>query len=379
MSDTTTGKRHKRIVARERRPNGRLETDDQLRRRAEGTLDALRALIARPATEREGWTVRDYAIEQYLPAVRQAGRKRTTLDNYAVVLDRYVFPTLGSIELAKLTADHVNAMDATLLGYAVSTRRAARAALNRVLRHAVKAERLARNVIERAGDLPDDPDEPREVLEGFELRALLDAARGTEWEAMVAVLVFCGLRRGEVLGLSWDALDLDRATLTVAHNLVPTSAGLQLGPPKTKRSRRTLTDLDPALISVLRSARARQAEARLRAELWSEHEIDHRGRPVSLVFTDEVGRPIGPHRLTSAVKRLAREAGIERASERMTGPHCLRHAYASHRIAAGDPIPAVSADLGHSSPQITMTVYSHVITANRPAATSAVAAAIGAW
>jgi integrase len=290
---------------------------------------------------------------------------------------------VGPIELSKLSPDDVDAMDARLYadGRALSTRRSARAVPARVLRHAIRKGRLVRNVIERAETLPTAERDEREVLEPHELRALLIAARGTEWEAPVAALVFCGLRRGEVLGLTWPALDMEAGALRVARNLVPLSTGgIALGPPKTRRSRRTLTELDPSLVAVLASRRTRWAEAKLAAgELWVEHTRDHEGRGQHLVFTDELGRPIGPDRLTYAVKRLAQRAGIERAAERVTGPHSLRHAWVSHRLAAGDPVPAVSADAGHSSPQITMSRYAHVIAPGRPAATRVIAEAVGAW
>ena len=79
---------------------------------------------------------------------------------------------------------------------------------------------------------------------------------------LIFLALATGMRRGEILGLRWSDVDLDRRTLTVAQSLEQTKAGLRFKTPKTKRSRRTIA-LSPSLVEELQAHRARQAAERL--------------------------------------------------------------------------------------------------------------------
>jgi integrase len=159
-------------------------------------------------------------------------------------------------------------------------------------------------------------------LEPEQVAALLTAAKGTQWPAPFALL---GLRRGEVLGLAWEPIDLDAAKLTVERNMVTLSRGdMTWGTPKTRAGRRT-RDLDTRLVAVLRAHRKRQAEAALAAGPdWAGTFTDDQRNVVTLIFTDEAGRPWPGHRLNAGLKRLAAEAGLGHVH-----PHLLRHFAAS--------------------------------------------------
>jgi integrase len=376
--DPITGKRVKRIVRRIVRDDGRPETPAQLRKRAEAVLAKLRADLARPASLRERLTVEHYAVERYLPSLIETTRPYTR-SSYRKELDLYVFPYVGRIELAKLTADDVDNLDRTLAakGYSLTVRRKARGVLGRVVRHAVRKRRLTYDVTRNADPLArDDRDRTKGTLQPEQIRALLTAARGTEWEAAVVLLGLLGLRRGEVLGLSWEAVDLADSTLTVARSLVTLGEGVpSLGMPKTHGSRRNL-NLSPATVGVLRAHRARQNEYAVAAGPdWSGTFTDEAGQPVALVFTDEAGRPLPGHRLKDAVSRLARAAMIE---TRVT-PHVLRHSAASLMIAEGMDVAAVAAVLGHASPAVTTSIYAHALRRTKARATAVIADAVGQW
>ena len=101
-----------------------------------------------------------------------------------------------------------------------------------------------------------------EVLEPSEAAALMAAARTTRLFPIVLLALGTGLRRGEILGLRWTDIDLDRRALSVAQSLEQTKAGLRFKTPKTKRSRRTIA-LSPSLAEELQSHRAKQAADRL--------------------------------------------------------------------------------------------------------------------
>lgn len=171
------------------------------------------------------------------------------------------------------------------------------------------------------------------------------------------MLLARGLRRGEVLGLSWEAVDLDAATLTVARSMVTLPGGvLELGTPKTAGSRRTVR-LSPRLVAVLRAHRATQAADRLAAgPLWDGMFTDDAGDVVSLVFTDEAGRPMPGHRVNSALNRIA-----ETAIGRKVNPHLLRHSAASYLYSTGMDEATIAGVLGHASPAVTRAVYAHAL------------------
>lgn len=375
--DPATGQRIKRNVARGVRGDGRVETPAQYRKRAEQALAELRRQLAQPSSLRERWTLTRYFQERYLPAVEPRLKPRT-FESYGIEWRLYVAPYLGGVELSAVDVDAVDRLDRQLAGRGMSlaTRRKARGHLSRTLRHAVAKGRLTYNPCVSADRLAsDDRDRTTGTLQPEEVRALLAAARGTECEAAIALLGLLGLRRGEVLGLVWEAVDLDAGLLRIERSMATLAAGrLVLGTPKTAGSRRTLS-LSPACVAALRSHRARQAGWRLSAgEHWTDTFVDDCGEQVHLVFTDEAGRPLPSHRLNDALDRIAVTAGVGHVH-----PHRLRHSAASLMIANGADVATVSGVLGHASPAVTLSVYSHALGRSVTRATEAIADAVGTW
>lgn len=155
-----------------------------------------------------------------------------------------------------------------------------------------------------------------------------------------------GLRRGEALALRWPDVDLDAATVRVHATLSRTSRGLEVGPPKTDRSTRTVP-LPRTTVESLRTHRTRQAEERLAAgPAWTD---------AGFVFASEVGTPLEPRNVLRAFQVIARRVGLDGVSL-----HTLRHSNASLLLAAGTHTKVVSEHLGHSSYAITADIYSHV-------------------
>lgn len=103
-------------------------------------------------------------------------------------------------------------------------------------------------------------------LSAPEARRLLETAQGDRLEALYVLAVHTGMRRGELLGLKWEDVDLDGLVIRVRRTLTHTENGrkLALGEPKTKKSRRTVR-LTPRAVEALQRHRARQAEERLKA------------------------------------------------------------------------------------------------------------------
>ncbi len=166
--------------------------------------------------------------------------KPATLANYRITVSRHVKPYLGAVRLAQLSPAHVRTMLTGLesAGYSANTRRLARSVLRRALGLAERDGLVARNVAaftdgpSVAGTRLDD------ALDAAQAARVLEVASGDRLEALAALVLTLGLRRGEALGLRWTDVDLDAKTLTVGRTLarVP-GQGLVTTRPRTTSGR----------------------------------------------------------------------------------------------------------------------------------------------
>lgn len=191
-----------------------------------------------------------------------------------------------------------------------------------------------------------------QTLDPQQTRMLLGAARGNNWEALYILAISTGMRQGELLGLHWADVDLERGFLQVRYTLSSArGGGFRLGQPKTKRSRRRI-DLSPHVIAALREHKVRQAEQRLKmGALWDSDSFP------DLVFPNEIGRPMsGGNLLRRSFWALLEKAHLPRIRF-----HDLRHTAATLMIMEGYSAKTVSERLGHASVNITLDRYSHVL------------------
>lgn len=276
--------------------------------------------------------------------------KPSTVANYRDVLKHYVIPHVGRVPLAKLGPEDVQAMLRTLdeQGLSVRTQRLARAVLRRALGQAERWGKVTRN----AAGLVDCPrgvgTGTDDALDAAGARAVLAAAKGERLEALAVIALELGLRRGEMLGLRWEDVDLTgQGELRVSHTLsYRAGAGLILDEPKTEAGRRTVP-LVGGTLAALRDHRRRQIKERLAAGpdwLDSGH-----------VFANELGGPMDPRNALRWWYKITKRAGV--------GPlrlHAARHTAATLLLEQGVPLEVVSAVLGHASLAITADVYARV-------------------
>ena len=157
-----------------------------------------------------------------------------------------------------------------------------------------------------------------------------------------------GLRQGEVLGLSWKDLDLDKNTIKVSKSLQRVDRVLTLVEPKTEKSRRTLAIPD-TLAKMLKRRRSTQFEDRLAAGAeWYDS---------GLVFTTQQGKPLDGLNVTRNFKRVLKKADVPQRRF-----HDLRHTAASVLVSRKVHPRAVMEMLGHAEIRTTMDIYSHIST-----------------
>jgi integrase len=187
-------------------------------------------------------------------------------------------------------------------------------------------------------------------LSAEEARRLLDVARGHRFETLYVLAIHTGMRRGELLGLKWDDVDLENATVRVRRTLTRIDNGrrLALGPPKNKQSRRTVR-LTERAVEALRSHLERQlGEIEALGDLYKDQ---------GLVFTTEAGTLINPSNLRQrSLAPLLKRAGLPQITF-----HDLRHTCASLLFQRNVHPKFVQELLGHASVAITLDTYSHML------------------
>ena len=328
------------------------------KREAQAALnEAMAALRAGTFVESSRLTLGAFLTEQWLPTVRAAVRP-TTWTTYRIYAEAQVLPTLGNVPLQALTAAHLNRLYADLAehgrrdgrgGLKPKSVRHVHVLLHKALSDAVRWGLLARNVAD-AADPPRVPRRERAVWSAEELRAFLEATSGDRLAAMWLLFATTGMRRSELLGLPWRAVDLEATPGRLAVVQVVVVIDRQpvvVAEAKTATSRRQLA-LDPFTAVALKAHRVRQLEERL---AWGPAWTD-----TGLVFTREDGQVLHPEHVTKRFARLVRDASLPPITL-----HGVRHSYATAALAAGEPLKVVSERLGHASTSITANLYQHVL------------------
>ena len=237
-----------------------------------------------------------------------------------------------------------------------------RGVLRTALNDGVRLGVVARNVA-LLTDPPRQRTAEREPFTEAEARALLAAAEGDRLAALYRLALTLGLRRGELLGLRWQDVDLDGGRLRVARSLQRVNGAIVVKEPKTERSRRTLS-LGPAAVAALRAHHDRQT--------WERKAAGLRWRESGAVFTTSIGTTIDPDRLNKHYKALLGRAGLR--DQRF---HDLRHTAATLMLRDGLPVHEVSAVLGHAQTSTTLNVYSHVLPGGNDRAAAAMERLLG--
>jgi integrase len=154
-----------------------------------------------------------------------------------------------------------------------------------------------------------------------------------------------GARRGEVMALRWNDIVDGRAYVT--RSLTQTKAVLTFKAPKNNKPR--IVTLPTSALETLQAHR--KAQAKFREQYGPTYQDQ------DLIVANPDGTPLRPDSISATVSNLFRRLKLPKGASL----HSLRHTHGSHLLAAGMELTAVSARLGHSSPYVTATVYSHVI------------------
>jgi integrase len=234
------------------------------------------------------------------------------------------------------------------------------AILQKAFRDAVVVDQvLASNPAERAKRPRGARRELGEVWTPRQLQIFLQTAGAHRLFAFYHLAAYTGARRGELLNLRWEHVDLTRAEVLIAGSAAVISGQRIEGTPKGGRSR--TVSIDPGTVQVLRDHRKRQVTERLTVgPQW-------RGESDDYVFPSAWGKPVHPDTVSSLMPVLISRHNEQQAASNPGKPlpaarlHDLRHIHATTLLRAGVPVHVVAARLGHADPSITLRVYAHVI------------------
>jgi integrase len=292
----------------------------------------------------------DYLDRWLVDSVRDAVRQRT-YERYESIVRVHIKPSIGWVKLKALTPAHARALYRQKLDAGLSPRTVnyIHVTLHKALSQATGDGLVPRNAAQVKAPRPAKPE--IKPLSPDQARKLIEAAyeTGDRYAALYVLALHTGLRKGEMLGLRWDDLDLDATTpsLRVRRTLSETRTGHKFELPKSGKGRSI--KLFRKALEALKSHRARQAQEKLRlGSLW---------RDGGLVFPTMTGTPTsGTNLLGRYFKPLLKCAGLP--AIRL---HDLRHTCATVLLMAGKHPAYVQELLGHASISITLDTYSHVI------------------
>ena len=224
--------------------------------------------------------------------------------------------------------------------------------IHKALKYAVKNDMIPSNPADKV-ERPKQDKFYGNFYDRDELNKLFEAVTGTKLELPVLLGAFYGLRRSEIVGLKWSAIDFEQNTITISHTV--TSCNLDgkcvivaKDTTKTKSSRRTLP-LVPYFHEKLLAVKAQQGRnQKLCGRSYNREFLEY-------ICVDDIGDRFKPNYITSQFPRL-----LERNGFRKIRFHDLRHSCASLLLASGVPMKHIQEWLGHSDFSTTANIYAHL-------------------
>lgn len=221
--------------------------------------------------------------------------------------------------------------------------------ISKILSTAVKWQLIEKNVATMA-DPPKVPHKEISFLNEYEIRTLLERLNEApvQYRAMVALLIFTGIRRGELCGLEWKDIDFENRSMRIVRSSQYIGNGQVISKePKTRSGIRQFV-LSDTICKLLKEYRRWQLEMIMRlGDQW--HDTDR-------LFTAWNGKPIYPDTITSWFAGFLKKNNMRKVTL-----HSLRHTNATLMIAEGVDVCTVSKRLGHANTSTTLNIYAHAL------------------
>ena len=284
-------------------------------------------------------------------------KKYLTVKHYKAQCKTHIVPSLGAVKLSELTPPQVQTFYNGLRrdGLAAKSVRNIHGILTKCLSTAVQVGYLRSNPASMV-TLPKVEKKEIHPLTDEQVKDFLRVSVGDEYEILLKVILFTGLRESEAIGLTWDCIDFKAGTVKVCKQLQKrplSDGGFTFAPLKNDKSR----TLRPAhfVLELLERRKREQAAQRLKVgELWEGwHTAEEQKN--ALVFTTAIGGNLSPQTVYNHYKKLAVQIGAPDSRV-----HDLRHTFAVLSLQNGDDVKTVQGNLGHATAAFTLDVYGHV-------------------
>ena len=284
-------------------------------------------------------------------------KKYLTVKHYKAQCRAHIVPSLGAVKLSELTTPQIQAFYNHLQreGLASKSVRNIHGILTKCLSTAVQVGYL-RNNPASAVTLPKVVKKDIQPLTDEQVRDFLRVSAADEYEILLKVILFTGLRESEAIGLTWDCIDFKAGTVTICKQLQKrplSGGGFTFAPLKNDKTR--IIKPAASVIALLSRRWKEQTEQRLRAgEAWQGWQSAEE-RKAALVFTTLTGTNLSPQTVYNHYKKLSAQIGAPDSRV-----HDLRHTFAVLSLQNGDSVKTVQGNLGHATAAFTLDVYGHV-------------------
>lgn len=310
--------------------------------------------------------VSDYLVYWFEYIFRENEISKTYETGVAYVIYNFILPLLkqnngmADIKLKLASADYFNRILDEVSKMTASAGNKCREVLSLAIRDAERDNYILNNPMNNVKKYYRKKPKVK-VLNEKELKKLLKYTKGGNWYLEILLAVFCGLRKGEIMGLKFDDFDVEKQTVNIQRQLVNSpSISTNTEMLKVKVDNYELIEKPPKKDSyrILRVPKVIIKELKKRKELLEEcKENNNEFKDYNYIsFQEKTGEPHIPNSFNGYLYKICPKIGIQNISV-----HGLRHLFATILIEQGVPIIKISALLGHANPHTTFEIYCDVM------------------
>ena len=303
----------------------------------------------------------DYLQDMWLPKHRQLSNlKASTYETYKMLISVYINPKIGNTRINEIGTIQLENlfMELQNFGRARTRKDGNRTLSAKTVRNIASIIQKALKDAVRTGLIPFNPSDsalkpklvPTEAkfMTPENLMKYVGSIQGHRYGAILQLEALTGMRRGELLGLSWSAIDFKTGKIKIHRTRIRAGNMTIFDTPKSKKSRRTI-EIDTFTLQKLQAWKIYQAKERLMlGGTWSDTE--------NLVVTDPTGKAPSFSAFDRMFKKTLRDAGLDKMKF-----HSMRHSFVVAALHNGGVLKTVSERVGHAEPAITNRIYNHVV------------------
>ena len=301
---------------------------------------------------------------EYIIQLKTRDNKHRTVQRYKQLLER-INAEIGHLKLTDITGEHLNKM--YMKWAKKGENKAIRKKENKKdsglseqtiihhhrLIHLIFAQAVKEGIIRyNIADTATPPKVPKHEAEFFELDEVLairEALNGQplKWQAITSLMIDTGARRGEILGLKWNAIDFKNNQIRIENNLQYTKErGIFEDTTKTDENR--TINIAPEITSILQAHKKDQLEQKMKlGTYWND---------TNFCFTQDNGNPMNPDSINKWLREFSKKYNLPPIH-----PHKFRHTQASLLYASGENPVTISKRLGHKQVSTTQNIYAHLL------------------